>query len=242
MIPIFVQSWHRWEFTRQVIKSIRERTAPGSYRLHVLDNGSDRDTVRGLIETFEASHIDSLHVEGRNTGCLWPKHVFHAMVPQDCEYYVVTDNDFIPCFGWLEGLTGIMRNSPQLACLTLDYLPRWPLQPMQDRGIYFRTKAVGNTFKLCRRRAVDAALRDIPQSIGKYSDDGMLSQALDSMGYEVGYAKGLWCFNLENLKDNWGYTAEQVKADPRKAGYGAQVRYLPTNWETLEPSEGCGLW
>lgn len=234
MTPIFLQSWERLDFTMKTIEEIRERTE--DFRLHVFDNGSGEGVSSVLLMAHFNGKIDSLHLEGRNTGCLYPKHVFHAMVPDDCLFYVVTDNDFIPCAGWLPALLGIMERNRDLALLTLDYLPRWPLQPLEDRGEYVRTKAVGNTFKLCRRHAMEQVIHDMPQKLGAYGDDGMLCDLLDRAGWEVGYAKGKYCFNLELTVPNWGYTEEQLKQDPRKSGYAPPMRYLPMDWDTLEPS------
>lgn len=236
MIPIFLQTWNRPEFTFRAIDEIHKRTDAGSFRLHVLDNGSEPDTCEKLFHAWCEFRIDSLHLEGRNTGCLYPKHVFSAMVPQDTDFYVVTDNDFIPCVGWLPAMLEVMKANPDLALLTLDYLPRWPLGPQEDHGDYVRCKAVGNTFKLCRRKAVEMAMCAIPQKLGAYGDDGMLCEILADAGYQVGFIRGKYCFNLELTVPKWGYTDEQLLQDPRKAGYQEPLRYTPENWDTLEPS------
>lgn len=236
MTPIFLQSWHRPEFTIRAIEAIHERTAREDFRLTVFDNGSGSPLESELIRMYKAGLIDTLHLEGRNTGCLYPKPVFHAMVPDDCNFYVVTDNDFIPCVGWLPAMLEVMRNNPDIALLTLMYLPVWPMQPMDDRGDYVRTVAVGNTFKLCRRKAVEMVIRDMQQKLGAYGDDGMLCSLLYKTGWEVGYIKNKFCYNLELTSDKWGYTDDQLRQDPRKAGYAEPKRYTPTNWDTLEPS------
>lgn len=235
MIPIFLSSWNRLTFTKQVLRSIRERTEPDSYSLHVYDNGSEPDTQAFLCSKLEEREITSLHLDSRNTGCLFNKLVYHSMVPDDVDIYCVTDNDFIPCIGWLPAMLKVMASNPDLALLTLDYYPRWPLQPMNDRGDYMACQAVGNTYKLCRRQAVEQVIHDIPQKMGAYGDDGLLCELLRKVGWEVGYIKGKYCFNLELTQYNWGYTEDQLKQDPRKAGYSEPIRYFPLDWETLIP-------
>jgi len=43
-IDIFMTSWKRPEMTIQSIDSIIERTNPGTYKIHVLDNESSKET------------------------------------------------------------------------------------------------------------------------------------------------------------------------------------------------------
>lgn len=233
MIPIFITSFFRLDFTEAVVRHIRQRTEGGE--IHLWDNGSDRGTQDALYRMLDLGWVQSLHLDSRNTGCLFPKLPFHAMVPADCEFYVVTDGDFIPSVGWLPKLLETMVKHQDLALLTLEYFPRWPLQPLENLGDYTRCKAVGNTFKLCRRSAVHEVIHSIPQALGAYGDDGLLCDLLDCQGYKVGYQNGAYCYNLELTAPKWGYTPEQLAQDPRKAGYQEPIRYTPLDWDTLTP-------
>lgn len=235
MIPIFLTSFYRPRFIERVIQTIVKRTPNPA--IHVWDNGSDRLTKEVLQIAFEGGDIQSLHLDSRNTGCLYPKHSFHAMVPGDQPYYVVSDGDFIPCVDWLPPMLKVMERYPRLAFLTLDYWPRWPLQPLDNLGPYTRCRAVGNTFRLVRKAAVDEIIHEVPNELGAYGDDGMFSRAVQAVGYDVGFINGKYCFNLELTEPNWGYTPDQLQKDPRKAGYSEPVRYEPTDWDTLTPPD-----
>lgn len=238
MTPIFILSWERIEFTRQVVQEIRNRTAAGSYSIHVLDNGSRESARTELAAMALAREIDGLTLLPSNTRCLHPKHVFTALVPDSCEFHVITDNDFIPGAGWLPKMIEIMHRNPSLACLTANYYPYWPMNPQSPKADYVPCQAVGNTFRLCRTKAVKEAMRQIQNEYGEFGDDGRISHVLrEGMGMEVGFARDVFCFNLELTQGNWGYEPEELKADPRKAGYQPPERYQPVDWDTLAVPE-----
>ena len=234
MIPIFITSWRRIEFLKQVVQKIHERTT--DYELHVYDNASDRETTDWLIAAQRSGMVTSVTLDNRNTRCLYPKKVFHSMVSSNSEYYVVTDNDFIPCVGWLEKLKAIMDRNPKIGCLALQYWPHWPMSPIAKYTDYVYCRAIGNTFKMCRREAMEQVIYGIPQSLDAFSDDSKISEALRSKGWATGFAIDAYCYNLELTVPNYGYKPEELAMDPRKIGYLSQPEtYEPVNWETLEP-------
>jgi hypothetical protein len=237
MTPIFITSWNRPEFTRRVINEIQNRTEVGTYSIHVLDNGSEKSTRVWLSHLQTSGEIDGLTLLKSNSACVHPKHVFSALVPDSCPYFVVTDNDFIPGNGWLPKMLEEIERNPRLACLTAQYYPYWPMGPKEARADYVACQAVGNTFRLCRTAEVKEATRQLPNEYGAYSDDGLISDRLRAMGFEVGFSRSVYCYNLELTEDNWGYTEDQLKEDPRKAGYTQPERYQPLDWETLAVPE-----
>lgn len=236
-IKIFITSWNRQHLTEQVINAIHCRTNPGTFEIHVYDNGSEKEVKNYLIDLLDKKIIKSLMLDSRNTGCLYDKLVFHSMVESDEEYYVVTDNDIIPPKlpdkDWLSRMIEIMEKHPSVALLTPQIPPTWLQRPNDPRDDMVLCEAVGNTFKMIRRKAI--YINDIQQKLMTFGDDGLLSLQLISKGWRVGFMRDVFCYNLERDYKNWGYTEEQVKADPRKAGYGPPFNYKPTDWNTLTP-------
>lgn len=233
MTPIFITAWHRPAMTARVIHAIHDRTR--NISLHLYNNETDPVT-RDLYSGFQADGLlTSVTLDSRNTRCLFPKLVFHAMVPADCPYYVVTDNDFLPAVNWLPRMLAIMEANPKLAMLVPFYWPYWPMNPLEGRGDYFTAQAVGNTFRLIRRSALDLIIHEVKQDVNAYGDDGLFSRLVQSIGWEVGIAKNIFTYNLEQTEENRGYSLDQSAKDPRTAGYGKHQRYEPLDWETLQP-------
>ncbi len=126
-VNIFITSWHRKEMTSKTIDLIYQRTTPGTFRLHLFDNGSDRSTQDFLYGLLKEKKIASLHLDSRNTGCMYNKGVYHMMNECKDPYYCVTDNDVYPPKlepDWLQQMLGIMAVHPEIAFLTPQLPPQ----------------------------------------------------------------------------------------------------------------------
>jgi len=226
MVDIYMTSWQRPEFTKKSLDLILDRTNPGSYQLHVFDNASDQEAQEQLLEYFNKGYLASLHLDSRNTGCLYNKAVFHAMTESTSEYYVVTDNDVYPPKldpDWLSQLIDIMDSHPDLAFLSPQLPPQF-LQTPEDipSGDIRYCAAVGNTLKVCRREAYPFG--EYEQLIGQYGDDGKVSELVRKKGWKVAFARKVYCYHAGQCT-NWGYKPEEIDKDPRKAGYGKPFDY-----------------
>ena len=242
MIDIYMTSWNRIEFTMKAIQLIHERTL--GFQLHVFDNDSDSFTVEALYELWMKGKIASLHLDTRNTGCVYNKGIFHMMTESSQKYYVVTDNDVYPpklTPDWLSQMIAIMDAHPNLAFLA----PQLPPQSLQtpDRNrvesdiVYCRD--VGNTFKLVRREAFPIA--EFNTILGGYGDDGIVCIEAKKKGYEAAFCRNIFCRHAGQCK-NWGYKDHEIALDPRKTGrgdytpYGEPFVYPLANEETFEPA------
>ena len=58
-IPIFMTSWHRKDMTERAVREIHERTTPGTFELHLYDNGSGKETRDYLISLLDEGKITS---------------------------------------------------------------------------------------------------------------------------------------------------------------------------------------
>lgn len=235
-------SWNRLSMTIETISIIRAHTK-SPYELTVFDNGSDIDNKTILFELHKKGYIDNLIFMGANTGCLYNKFIYHAMTVSDEPYYIVTDNDVLPpdlgdkC--WLKEMTNIMNEHPELGMLALQLPPQQLQEPYgvsEDNKVFY-CKAVGNTFKMIRRSALELVLTSIAKPnnlLGEYGDDSLFSKLLDGFGFKVGFTADMWCLHTGQC-ENWGYKPEEVAQDPRKSGYGKPFTY---NYDpsTYEPT------
>ena len=251
-MKIFITSWHRMDFMSQTLLRLAE-CSPDAH-VTVYDNGSDRDEQERLVQWKQEDLIQDLFLADRNSGTMLPKRIFHALArAAGDEFYVVTDNDFLCANGWMESMLDIMRAHPEIAVLTPQYWPQWPMGPkaLSADGKVVYCNAVGNTFKMVRTAAVDPWFRRMDETESQaqdfvrgvrgpqYSDDGLLCKWIASQGFErSAFCTNVFCYNLEPSAANWGYEAGQEKGDPRRAGYGApSPQYMPKDWETLELPE-----
>jgi cellulose synthase/poly-beta-1,6-N-acetylglucosamine synthase-like glycosyltransferase len=237
MIDIYLTSFFRKNFTEETINKIHERTAVGTFQIHVFDNNSDSETKQFLYQLLDEKKIVSLHLDSRNTGCLYNKLVFHAMTETSNEYYVVSDNDIFPPKlnpDWLSKMITIMDKHPELAFLT-PQLPPIDLQmPYEKKEDIVYCKAVGNTFKLVRRNAID--VDDIEQKLNTFGDDGWISILVRKKGWKIAFCRNIFCWHAGQC-ENWGYKLEEIELDARKVGYGKPFIYVPINEDTYEPPD-----
>jgi len=236
-IQIYMTSWNRREMTERAIREIHERTAPGFFQINIYDNGSEKATRDYLISLLDAGKITTLMLDSRNTGCLYNKGIFHIMTEEQSDLYCITDNDIYPPKlepDWLSQMVAIMEAHPELGVLAPQLPPQWLQQPYEIKDDIVYCKAVGNTFKLIRRKAFPIA--EFKQQIGAYGDDGLVCKQMSEKGWRVAFCRSIFCFHAGQC-ENWGYTPEQVAMDPRKAGYGAPFKYEIKNWDTYEPAD-----
>ena len=230
---IYITSFHRLEMTRKTIELFHERTTPGTFQIHVFDNASSRQTRDYLYEQLLTDKIVSLHLDSRNTGCLYNKLIFYAMTETKEEYYVVTDNDIYPpklSPDWLQQMIGIMDRHPEIAFLTPNLPPVELMGPEKGDNEVIYCKAVGNALRMIRRSVYP---KDYTQELKQYGDDGKTSDLVRANGFKVAYCKNIYCFHAGQC-ENWGYNKDEIALDPRKSGYGKPYIATIKNQETYE--------
>lgn len=234
-IDIYITSFFRIDMTVKTIDLIYERTHPGTFKIHVFDNGSDEATQKVLIGMLRTGRIESLHLDNRNTGCLYNKGIFYMMTESKSKYFCVTDNDVYPpklAPDWLSRMIDIMEKHPKLGMLAPQLPPQFLQQPFLVCDDIVKCIAVGNTLKVIRREAFP--IKEYVQSLGSYGDDGIVSNMMRENGWEIAFCKDIFCFHAGQC-DKWGYTEDQIAMDPRKIGYGKPFTYGIVNEDTFEP-------
>ena len=142
--------------TIRTIDLIYDRTEPDTFKIHVFDNGSDNVTRYELIRLLDRGRIESLHLDNRNTGCLYNKGIFYMMTESKEKYFCVTDNDIYPPKlepDWLSRMIDIMEKYPKLGMLTPQLPPQSLQMPFKTLDDIVLCRAIGNTFKLVRTEA-----------------------------------------------------------------------------------------
>lgn len=221
--------------TLKTVNLLHERTCPGTFKLHIFDNGSDQETRSELVKLLDTGRIESLHLDNRNTGCLYNKGVFHAMTESKDPYYVVTDNDVYPPKiepDWLSQMISIMDANPNIGMLAPQLPPQFLQQPLRIDKDTVKCVGVGNTLKVVRTKAFP--IKKYQQALGAYGDDGLVSKMMREDGWEVAFCRNIFCYHAGQC-DKWGYTDSQIDLDPRKAGYGRPFTYDIVNQDTYEP-------
>jgi len=235
MIPIYITSFFRKGFTERTVNLIHERTTPGTFSLHIYDNGSDADTKQFLCKLLSDGKITSVTLDSRNTGCLYNKNIFHVMTEVTSPYYVVSDNDVFPpklSPDWLSQMVNIMDNHKEIGMLVPQIPPQNLQMPEEVLNDVVYCKAIGNTLKVVRREAF--CLNANFSKLGAFGDDWLTSQAIKDKGYKVAFCRNIFCFHAGQC-ENWGYDPSEIAHDPRKLNYGAPYKYALENEETYEP-------
>jgi GT2 family glycosyltransferase len=159
------------------------------------------------------------------------------MTESSCKYYIINDTDVYPpnlSPDWLSRMITIMDKYPDIGLLTPQLPPQWLQGPMYLNEDVVYCKAVGNTLKMVRREALK--IDGIQQALGKFGDDGFISEQMYLNGFKSAFCRNIFCFHAGQT-DNWGYTDEQVKLDPRKSGYGKPFYYNIVDKDTFEPEK-----
>jgi hypothetical protein len=218
------------------ISKIHERTEKGSFQINVFDNNSDPETQLKLYGMLKSGLITSLHLDNRNTGCLYNKLIFQAMTETKDPYYIVSDNDIFPpklSPDWLTQMIAIMDKYPDIAMLTPQFPPINLMGPQYKNDDVVYCEAVGNALKIVRRDLYP----QYEQKLSTYGDDGQLSALIRSNGYKVAFCRNIFCLHAGQT-ENWGYKPEEIHKDPRKVSYHAPFivpvdpeLYIPLNPE-----------
>lgn len=241
MIDIYISSFYRMDMTKETIRLIQERTTPGTYQLHIFDNDSDKETRDYLYSLLENKTIVSLHLDNRNTGCLYNKAVYHAMTETKNKYFVMTDNDVYPPKlepDWLSQMIDIMDRHPELAMLTPYLPPILGAGPYDIKDDVIYCPAIGNPLKVVRTEAFPK----YEQKLYQYGDDGHISSLIHEKGYKVAFCKHIFCWHAQQC-DKWGYkNDEELARDPRKVGYNNPFIYEPVDPLTYEPPQWLKIY
>jgi GT2 family glycosyltransferase/glycosyltransferase involved in cell wall biosynthesis/Flp pilus assembly protein TadD len=190
-VSIIIITFNQWEYTRQCLESIRQRTSV-SHEILIIDNGSTDPTLQELARFPEARVIRN----GENRG--FPAAVNQGFLEAKGDDVVLLNNDAVVTEGWLEellrvaesdrriGIVGPMSNrisgaqsDAAATYTTIDEMHRYAARMAEERKN--ETLVVPRVAFFCTliRRAVLDAVGSVDErfSPGNYEDDDFCLRA-----------------------------------------------------------------
>lgn len=211
MTDLHLVSWNRPKMTELVIKTIHKNTPRADFRLIVLDNASEPETIEMLERLHANGLIDELILIKTNLGLEAARNLLLNEATQG-KYFVCVDNDCLPQKGWLAGLLDLMEKNEEYAAISLR------TQVMVGTGNIFEqadengSELVdfphpGGSFRLMRTGDVLAVGGWDRGEAGRGAEERYICGKLREVGYKTAFAAQLRCLHLFGTKDTdrWGY-------------------------------------
>jgi GT2 family glycosyltransferase len=228
-IDLHLVTWNRPAMTKLVIEAIHRNTKPGTFRLHVFDNGSDK-LMQKMLEAWKwDKKIDTLRLSKSNYGLETAREQLRLWnVETDAEYFVCIDSDCLPPpatsdYDWLEQLFRLMEANPEHAAISMR------TQVMIGTGNIFEEadeKGLdlvdfphpGGSFRIMRAPAVEQVGGWDEPKEGRGAEERFIGGKLNDAGFKTAFAAKVQCLHLFGLRgdngtDQWGYDKDLKPAD-----------------------------
>lgn len=213
--------------TELVIKTIHKNTPRDSFRLVVLDNASEPETVKMLNDLADNGFIDELFCIKTNIG-LEPARNFLLREATESERFVCIDNDCLPPPSdgqdWLEKMNELFDKYEEYAAISMR------TDPMIGTGNIFEEADKngeelvefphpGGSFRIMRTdltRLVGGWDRESP---GRGQEERYICGKLRERGFFTGFATFIKCLHLygpPEITDRWGYPKDWT---PEETGH-----------------------
>ena len=240
MIDLHLVSWNRPKMTELVIKTIHRNTKRESFRLTVLDNGSDSETRAMLQNLYDNAYIDEYSNFEQNMGLEFARqNMFERSTYGD--YFIDIDNDCLPTpvpvggMDWVEQLIDLMdkyEDYAAVACRT---------QVMIGTGNIFTDESKeitefphpGGSLRIMRSSAVAGVGGWDRESSGRGSEERYICGKLREAGYKTGFATHIPTLHLfgDTTTDRWGYP---IDYQPEATGHSDISHPALTNGDIKE--------
>lgn len=218
-VELHLVSWNRPKMTELVIRTIKRNTNPENYRLSVLDNGSNPETVDMLANLHNNGLIDELHLMNNNAGLEEARQwlLLNCTYPTT-EYFVCIDNDClappIQNLDWIERMINLMIRYEDYAAISMR------TQVMIGTGnIFEKADQVGDdivdfphpggSFRMMRvepTRLVGGWAEGKP---GRGTEERYICGQLREVGFKTAFATKVQCLHLfgdrAQTTERWGY-------------------------------------
>lgn len=246
-VDLHLVSWNRPKMTELVIRTIHKNTKSENFRLFVLDNGSDKETLDMLTRLHDDGLIDQLHLMGENRGLEKARQwlLLNCTFP-DSEYFICVDNDCLPPpmkdgRDWIEQLVELMQKYEDFAAISCR------TQVMIGTGNIFEEADQagddivqfphpGGSLRIMRTQAVREVGGWDRESEGRGAEERYICGKLRDAGYRTAFARDVRCLHLfgtrgENGTDRWGY---DPSFNPEETGHSDISHPALTNGDDLE--------
>lgn len=227
-IDLHLVSWNRPRMTKLVIDTIHRNT--DNFRLVVLDNGSNEETIEMLDDLHENGKIDELVKLGDNFGLEFARQLMLEKCTQS-QYFVCVDNDCLPPLrrhdeDWLTRLVELMEKYEDFGAISCR------TQVMVGTGNIFEEADLvgddivefphpGGSFRIMRTDIVRALGGWDREDPGRGAEERYIGAKLNEAGFRTAFATKVRCLHLfgtrEGYKtDRWGY---DVALKPEDTGH-----------------------
>lgn len=233
MTDLHLVSWNRPKMTELVIKTIHRNTDRGSFRLVVLDNASEPETVEMLQMYHDSGMIDDFIPLKTNLGL----EAARNLLLRESTYtsrFVCIDNDCLPPKrfegrDWLDRMNELMDKYEEYAAISLRTQvmigtgdPFVEADEIGDELLPFPHP--GGSFRLMDTditRGVGGWDREQP---GRGQEERYICGKLREKGFSTGFTVQMRCLHLfgtrgdtietrYSLTDRWGYHPEWKPED-----------------------------
>lgn len=204
--------------TELVIKTIHENTKRDNFRLVVLDNASEPETVEMLQRFSDNGLIDELILIKTNLGLEAARNCL-LKNSTETEYFVCIDNDCLPPpikdgYDWLDKMIDLMEIYEDYAAISMR------TQVMIGTGeIFAYADEVGDdildfphpggSFRIMKTDAVRSVGGWDREAPGRGAEERYICGKLRDEGYKTAFAVKIRCLHLfgnrEHTKERWGY-------------------------------------
>lgn len=230
MVDLHLVSWNRPKMTELVIKAIYQNTAPGSFRLVVLDNGSDENTRLMLQHYKDIGAIDEYVSLATNLGLEAARHLLLRNCTKS-ERFVCVDNDCLPPprepeGDWLQRLNSLMDRFPDykaISCRTQVMIGSGNIFEQADETgeplVDFPHP--GGSLRLMEYKAVMSLGGWDREAPGRGSEEKYICGKLREAGHKTAFATDIRTLHLFGTRgkqgtDRWGY---EKSMKPEESGH-----------------------
>jgi len=231
--------------TEIVIRSIHRNTHPDSFRLVVLDNGSEQSTRDMLKDMHENGLIDELIQLDENMGLEFARDYMLYKATQS-EQFVCLDNDCIPQpmvngQDWLQKLHELNQKYEDFAAISLR------TQVMVGTGnIFEEADEVGDdivefphpggSFRIMPTKLIQDIGGWDSRREGRGAEERYICGKLRDVGFRCAFATDIHCLHLfgtrgSNETDRWGY---DPSFKPEDTGHSDISHPALTNGDDLD--------
>lgn len=227
-IDLHLVTWNRPAMTRLVIKAIHRNTKPGTFRLHVFDNGSSKAFQNELREMDYQGAINDLTLFRGNQGLEAAREQLRLYNVWG-DYFVCIDNDCLPPpildgVDWLQRQLSLIESYPEFGAISQR------TQVMIGTGnIFEEADAVGDdivefpwpggSYRIMRTKAANQVGGWSEPHAGRGHEERFIGAALKEAGWRTAFATKIQCLHLfglrdaKNATDRWGYDKHLEPAD-----------------------------
>lgn len=217
MIDIHLVSWNRPKMTELVIKTLHRNTDRESFRLVVLDNASESETVEMLSQMHENGLIDEFIPIKTNLGLEAARNLLLKNCTQS-EYFVCLDNDCLAPervrgSDWLTRMLGLMEQYDDYAAISMRTDPMIGTGNIFEEADEHEDQLIdfphpGGSFRIMNTKIVffvGGWDREMP---GRGQEEKYICRKLREAGFKTAFAVQIKClhlFGLPEVTDRWGY-------------------------------------